>query len=92
MSVNTQNINEMYEFLFVVEWTEEATNKWLDTIIEKNLYNQKNTDTLDYERLIYSESIFADNKEIMDKINLVKQHICRFYKIKKQLLASCSSS
>ena len=89
MAVNSQIFETMYDYMCIPEWDEANTLKWLNTIIDNKLYNQRNTDPVDYERLIFTELNF-DNLEIQEKVSYIKQQLCDYYKKKKQLLTSCS--
>lgn len=89
MAVNQQVFPQFFNYLDIKEWSRANIVEYLHTINENKLYNNRNTDPLDYEKLFFIESEFGDDAEIQEQLSLVKTNIVNNYKRKKQLLYSC---
>lgn len=90
MAINTEHLTQMQEFSYVVELTRENILEWLHKLIDHALFNNKNVDIIDYERVIYTDITFKDDEEISALVKELKQAISSNYKKKKCLFQSTS--
>ena len=89
MSVNINHYTDMLQFQYVEKLKKKATLQWLHTLIDNSLYNDRQYDIIDYERLIYAETTFSTDEEISSLISTLKPIISTNYRQKQLALHSC---
>ena len=89
MAINSNRFVEMLDFQYIPEWDRENILKWLHSVVNNHLYNNKSTDTIDYEKLIYIDLNYKDDKEITELVQQIKISISVFYAQKKKVITAC---
>ncbi len=89
MKINNMylNLNTLYTYCSSLTNLNEI-NSYLDKLINNQIFmNDSNYDLINYEYLIYIYVNYFENKEILEKMNIIFSKISNNYENKEKLIA-----